>query len=89
MRASAEISLYPLKEDYKQRIIDFIFRLRSHDKIEVITNGMSTQIFGEFNEIMEVLQKELGNELETHRSMFVLKIGAGEMRPENIAAELR
>ncbi len=89
MKISVEMSLYPLSEDYRQRIIDFILDLKKNDQIEVITNGMSTQIYGDYDVVMNVLKKDLKGELEKHRSMFVLKIGAGEMKAESIAEELK
>ena len=89
MKASVEISLYPLAEDYKSRIIGFIERLRESGKFEVISNGMSTQLFGEYDDIMEVLQKEIGEELKKHRTMAILKIGDGHLRPEGIPEHLK
>ena len=89
MKASVEISLYPLDENYKKRIIDFIERLRESDKFEVITNGMSTQLFGEYDEIMDVLKEEIGEELKMHRTMAILKIGDGLLRPESIPDHLK
>ena len=89
MKASVEISLYPLEENYKNRIIEFIERLKESGKIDVITNGMSTQLFGEFDDIMDVLKSEIGKELEKHRTMAILKIGDGLLRPEGIPDSLK
>ena len=89
MKASAEISLYPLDEDYKNRIIDFIHRLKENKSLEIVTNGMSTQIYGEYEEIMDLLKSELGKELERHRTMAVIKIGDGLMKAEGIPDSLK
>ena len=59
MRISVEISKYPLDSDYGTSILDFIERLNKYPDIQVITNSMSTQIFGSYDQIMEVLQKEM------------------------------
>lgn len=57
---SAEISLYPLAADeYREVIQSFCDRLAAYDDLEVITNTMSTQVFGEFDRVFEVLQAEL------------------------------
>lgn len=88
VKASIEISLYPLQSDYKERITEFILRLREHQNIEVITNGMSTQIFGEYDELMDILKKELKPEMNDHRCMAVVKIGEGWMRPSTVPDEL-
>lgn len=60
MQLSAELSLYPLAaEEFRPVIQDFIDRLNQHAGIEVHTNTMSTQVFGEFDTVMSVLQQEL------------------------------
>ena len=89
MKASIEISLYPLSSDYKTRIVNFIKRMRSHDDIEVVTNGMSSQLFGEYDVLMDVIKSELKEELSLHRSMAVIKIGDGLMKAEDIPEELK
>lgn len=43
MECSVEISMYPLKTDYKRAIINFIKSLRKHPFVTIETNGMSTQ----------------------------------------------
>ncbi len=59
MRVSIEISKYPLDTNYGNAILDFIQRLNQFSNITVKTNSMSTQIFGEYDEIMQILQKEM------------------------------
>lgn len=56
---SAEISLYPLADEYIPVIKSFVERLAEYEDIEVNTNTMSTQIFGEFRRVMQVLTDEL------------------------------
>lgn len=89
MNASIELSLYPLSEDYKERIISFIEGLKKHNEIEVLVNGMSTQLFGEYDVLMDVLKNELKPQLEKHRTMAVLKIGDGDLKPEKIPNHLK
>ena len=59
MRISVEISKYPLDSNYGTSILDFIERLNKYPDIQVKTNSMSTQIFGSYDQIMEVLHKEM------------------------------
>ena len=59
MRISVEISKYPLDSEYGTSILDFIERLNKYPDIQVMTNSMSTQIFGSYDHIMEVLHKEM------------------------------
>jgi hypothetical protein len=47
MQASIEMSLYPLKESYKEIIKKFLEDIRkSNENLLIETNLMSTQIFG-------------------------------------------
>lgn len=59
MQLSAEISLYPLADEYLSVIKDFVERLAKYEEITVNTNTMSTQVFGEFRTVMAILTEEL------------------------------
>ena len=75
MKASIEISMYPLQTDFIPPIADFIERLNQNPEVEVHTNALSTQIFGDFNVLMELLQKEIGQSFSAGgQQIFVLKI---------------
>ena len=52
---SAELSLYPLTPDYETPIIAFIHRLRQQAGVNVATNGLSTQLTGEYAAVMKAL----------------------------------
>jgi hypothetical protein len=51
--------MYPLDKKYKKHIIEFIKKLRLYKSIKVISNGMSTQIFGKFTDITPSLNHEI------------------------------
>lgn len=74
MLVSVEISFYPLQENYHQPILEFINRINKHDKLQVASNGMSTQIFGEYKAVMESLFIEIEKSIEIPNSVFILKI---------------
>jgi uncharacterized protein YqgV (UPF0045/DUF77 family) len=74
MNTSVDISYYPLKEEFIPTILDFIDRLNKHEKIEAKTNGMSTQVFGEYFDVMKALTEEIHKSFEIPHSVFVLKI---------------
>ncbi|HOI33276.1 MAG: hypothetical protein PHG67_09570 [Bacteroidales bacterium] len=74
MKASVEVSYYPLLVDYISPIKDFIRRLNEVSGLVVKTNGMSTQIFGEYDLIMQTLTKEIKKSFDLPHSVFVLKI---------------
>jgi uncharacterized protein YqgV (UPF0045/DUF77 family) len=51
MRITAELSLYPLQDDFTGPIKAFIHELRRQPGIEVVTNQLSTQLRGEFDAV--------------------------------------
>ena len=59
MNISVEISMYPLNVDYETYILGFLENLNQYHEIEVRTNGMSTQVFGLYDQVMTILQKEI------------------------------
>lgn len=74
MKTSIDISYYPLNEGYKVPIKAFIRRLRNNDSLVVRTNGMSTQVFGEFDDVMGSISTEIKAAFEVPHSVFILKI---------------
>ncbi|HEY7379217.1 MAG TPA: YkoF family thiamine/hydroxymethylpyrimidine-binding protein [Steroidobacteraceae bacterium] len=75
MDIAVEMSLYPLDADYVPPIQDFIDRLNAHSGLKVVTNSMSTQVFGEFSEVMRVLTLELRRTFETNdKAVFAMKV---------------
>jgi len=82
MFLSVQLSCYPLKDDYKQPIWDLIERLKKTN-LEVVSGRMSTEIFGEYDEVMSVLSDTMKWSFETYgKSVFVAKIMAGDRRPK-------
>lgn len=74
MKTSVEISYYPLSEEYIPPIQDFIDRLNTYKEIVVETNGMSTQVFGEYDALMAILVKEMKKSMQLPSSVFVMKV---------------
>ena len=74
MNISVDISYYPLKDEFIPPIKYFIERLNSYDNIIVKTNGISTQVFGDYFDVMEIITKEIHKSFELPHSVFVLKI---------------
>ena len=74
MKTSVEISYYPLTESYLQPIGDFIDRLNTYDSLVIKTSGMSTQVFGEYDEVMEAITAEIKKSFELPHSVFVMKV---------------
>ncbi|HZF26183.1 MAG TPA: YkoF family thiamine/hydroxymethylpyrimidine-binding protein [Steroidobacteraceae bacterium] len=75
MDIGVEISLYPLNADYIAPIQDFIDRLNTHAGLKIVTNSMSTQVFGEYGRVMQVLNVELRRTFETNdKAVFAMKV---------------
>ncbi|MFH0894890.1 MAG: hypothetical protein V2A54_10690 [Bacteroidota bacterium] len=74
MIITADISYYPLNENFIPPISDFIDRVQAYPEIEVRRNGVSTQLFGEFEDVMKVLKNEIGKSFEFPHSVFAVKI---------------
>jgi len=75
MKIGVEISLYPLRDEFIPPIRDFIDRLNADGRFKVITNDMSTQVFGAYDEVMEALTREMRPTFERDgKSIFVMKV---------------
>ncbi|MBL6962341.1 MAG: hypothetical protein ISR55_00805 [Bacteroidetes bacterium] len=74
MRTSVDISYYPLKDEFLNPIRNFIDRMNNYKNLIVETNGMSTQIFGEYEEVMNALSSEIKKSFELPHSVFIIKI---------------
>jgi uncharacterized protein YqgV (UPF0045/DUF77 family) len=79
MDIGVEISLYPLKADFVPDIHEFLDRLSAHRGLRIVTNSMSTQVFGSYDEVMEGLRRELCATFEavaqrSDKAVFVMKV---------------
>ncbi len=81
MQISIEISLYPLAEQqFKTEIWRFIKKLHQVNGLTVVTNGMSTQVFGEYDLVVKNVMTEIKlvhQQLNT--AVFVCKFIAGDL----------
>ncbi len=59
MIVSLELSFYPLTEKYEIEVLRFLDELQNRPAIRVKTNGMSTMIEGAYDEVFELLHKEM------------------------------
>jgi uncharacterized protein YqgV (UPF0045/DUF77 family) len=58
MQISVELALTPLQDDFEAPIKAFIKKLRSSG-LTVMENPLSTQIYGEYDKVMEFLTEEV------------------------------
>ena len=81
MQLSIEISFYLLNKNFIFTTDNFICRLKMYDSIEVRTNNMRTQLFGEFDDLIKILKVEMEKTFKNHaNSLFNLKIFNGDFR---------
>ena len=80
MKLTAELSLYPFREEYKPTIKEFIARLHEHGDLEIVSNAMSTQVCGDFDHVFAVIRQELkASYNEQGRQVLVVKFIPGEL----------
>ena len=80
MKISIELSLYPLAMDnFKDEIWAFIKRLRQVEGLNVVTNGMSTQVFGDYDLAVNNVMREIKQvHSTTNAAVFVCKFIGGD-----------
>jgi hypothetical protein len=67
--------MYPLAETFKQPILAFIHALQANPELVVRRNTMSTQIFGDFDVLMPLLNSNMKKAMETDKSVvMILKV---------------
>lgn len=59
MRVTAELSLYPLRDDPIPAILAFIGRLAEDADVEITVNQMSTQLRGELDAVLRCVHGAL------------------------------
>lgn len=89
MIATVEISMYALTDGYEQKVIDFIQRIKQNKDIRVEVNGLSTQLFGEYEMLMDVLKKEMKHDFLNGKAVFLLKVAGTELTKEKLPEILK
>ncbi len=81
MKASVDISLYPLADEYIPAIKEFIERVQLYPEIAVVRGDLSTQLFGDYDQIMDLLKVEVRLSWEKYgKSIFVIKFLRDDLR---------
>lgn len=63
MKISVELTLTPLQNEFEAPIIDFIKKLRASG-LTILENPLSTQVYGEYDKVMELITSEVKNSFE-------------------------
>jgi uncharacterized protein YqgV (UPF0045/DUF77 family) len=75
MQSAVEISMYPLAEEYRPLIQSFIDRLNTYPDLRILTNTLSTQIFGPLDRVMAMLAAEIERSAAAAPQLvFVMKV---------------
>ena len=84
MKISVDLTLSPLQADYESHIIAFIKTLRA-SKFTVLENPLSTQIFGDYDELMSFLTQEIKKSFQnvdiSVLSMKIVKTDRSDYEP--------
>ena len=82
MQVAVEVSMYPLTQDYEPPIIQFIQMLKAQAGLRVSTNEFSTQISGDYDQVMNTIQDAIRVSYQQPGvCTFVLKILNIEIAP--------
>ncbi|MCW9028242.1 MAG: thiamine-binding protein [Kangiella sp.] len=82
MKISVELSLYPLDDQFLPIIQDIVERLMGDKRVEAIVNTMSTQIFGDFESVMAVVNETVEYSFKTYgKQVFVAKFLNSDVKP--------
>ena len=74
MKISVELTLTPIQDDYEPAIKTFIKKLRSSG-LKVIENPLSTQVYGDYDKVMQLLTTGVESALESvERGLIHIKI---------------
>lgn len=74
MDISVELTLTPIQDNYEPAIKNFIKELRASG-LTIIENPLSTQIYGEYDEVMKVLNTKIKTAFEAiDRGLMYVKI---------------
>ena len=82
MKLTVDISKYPLADNYIEPIKGFIEQLHRYEDLHIITNTLSTQIFGDYDTVMAALQDCIKWSFNEYgKVVFVCKFLHGDLRP--------
>ncbi len=74
MKISVELTLSPLQDEFRPAIRDFIKKLRASG-LTILENPLSTQVYGDYDEVMKILTSEIKNVFELiDKGLLFIKI---------------
>jgi uncharacterized protein YqgV (UPF0045/DUF77 family) len=76
MEITVEIGYYPLMKDYEKAVESFLEKLAGNKKVNLESGTMSSLLTGRYEDVMELLNRQLKPFLEKYPSVFTLKISS-------------
>lgn len=74
MNISVELTFSPLQDTFEEHIINFIKKLRASG-LTILENPLSTQVYGDYDEVMRVLNTEIKEAFELmDKGLLFMKI---------------
>ena len=81
MKITLDISLYPLADEYLPAIQEFIQRIQQYPDVAVVRTDLSTQLFGEYDDVMGLIKEEIRHSWEKYgKGVFVIKFFMDDLR---------
>ena len=82
---TADISFYPLEDNYPDTINQFLESIHSNNQFKIETTDVNTVITGEYSAVMHLIEKELKPFLESGDAVFVIKYSNACGKNKNFA----
>jgi len=76
MEITVEIGYYPLMDDYEKPVESFLEKLAENKNITLESGTMSSLLTGSYEDVLELLNRQLKPFLEKYPSVFTLKISS-------------
>ena len=76
MEITVEIGYYPLMKDYEKAVESFLEKLAENKKVNLECGTMSSLLTGSYEDVMELLNRQLKPFLEKYPSVFTLEISS-------------
>lgn len=77
MTGTFEFSYYPLRDAYPDSVLEVLAELRQLEGVTIETNGMSTILIGDFDELWAALGEIAARRLAAEDAVLVLKAAKG------------
>lgn len=72
MKITAELSLYPLQDNPKELIKGYLKELQASSNVTIVTNAVSTQVFGEYDDVMATISSATRTAFESNGGFAVV-----------------